>query len=188
MKPERILLPIDVAKCPVEVFEAVHGLANRPEVTVILLHVVTLNILAPENRVYEELYREAHSHLERLARLYLPPIASTLIRVRFGNPAQLILAEARAESADLIVMPACGPSLWDRLASLWKRSAGRLLCPIARQVIQQATCGVFLLTTRTRFNCRQAWGGPGRAIQRAAEAGAAAPGSSIAPPAREGAF
>jgi nucleotide-binding universal stress UspA family protein len=175
MKPERILLPIDVAKCPLEMFKVVQGLANRPEVTVILLHVVTLNILGAENRVYEELYREAQAHLERLAGLYLPPTGSVKVRVRFGNPAQLILEVARAEKADLIVLPAPGPSLWQRLAALWKRSAGQLFSPVAQRVIRDAACGVFLFTTQTRFNCYKAWGHPPDARRPAAAPGAAAP-------------
>ena len=43
MKPERILLPVDVARCPLEVFDLVNGFAKRPEVTVLLLHVVDLD-------------------------------------------------------------------------------------------------------------------------------------------------
>ena len=73
MKPERILLPIDTAKCPLEIFAVANGFACRPEVRVILLHVVNLNIVAPENRVYEELGREVYSHLDRLAQRYIHP-------------------------------------------------------------------------------------------------------------------
>ena len=47
MNPERILLPLDIRKWPVEVFSVVNGLANHPGVSVILLHVVTLSITAP---------------------------------------------------------------------------------------------------------------------------------------------
>src|ERR1035441_624672 len=97
MKPEGILFPVDVARCPLEVFELVNGLAKRPEVTVILLHVVNLNILAPENRVYEELGQEAQWYLERLANKHVHPLASTITRVRIGNPAEEILAEAKAD-------------------------------------------------------------------------------------------
>ena len=88
MKPEIILLPVDVARCPLEVFELVNGLAKRSEVTVILLHVLNLNILAPENRVYEELGQEAQWYLESLANQHLHPMASAITHVRVGMPAE----------------------------------------------------------------------------------------------------
>jgi nucleotide-binding universal stress UspA family protein len=124
MKPQRILLPIDTAQCPMEVFAAVNGFACRPEVTVILLHVVNLNIVAPENRVYEELGREVYSHLCRLADKYIHPFASTAVRVRAGHPEEEILAEAAEQKADLIILPNWGPSLWARLTSSWKHQPG----------------------------------------------------------------
>ena len=158
MTPKRILLPIDLTRCPLEVFEVVNGMAARADTTVILLYVVSLNILAPENRVYEELYGEALSYLQRLARLHLAASATPVFHVRFGHPAEVILAEAQAEHVDLIILPAPGPSLWDRLVSLWKDRGGHLFRPIVRQVIQHSTCGVFLLTTRSHFDCQRAWG------------------------------
>ena len=72
--------------------------------TVTLLHVVTLNIAAPEKGVYEALGRNAHRHLERLARECLHPGVATNIRVRFGKPAEEILSEAAAGKVDLIVL------------------------------------------------------------------------------------
>ena len=103
--PERILLPIDTAKCPLEGFAVVNGFARRPGVTVILLQVLNLNIAAPENRVYEELGREVYSHLCRLAHEYVPPFASTAVRVRAGRPEEEILAEAAEQKVDLIILP-----------------------------------------------------------------------------------
>ena len=44
MKAERILLPLDIRKCPLDVFSVVNGFAKYPGATVTLLHVVTLNI------------------------------------------------------------------------------------------------------------------------------------------------
>jgi nucleotide-binding universal stress UspA family protein len=106
MKPERILLPIDVIKWPVEVFSAANTFTNAPGATVTLLHVVTLNIAAPEKGVHEALGREALWHLERLARKCLRPGVATITRVRFGKPAEEILAEAVAGNIDLIVLAA----------------------------------------------------------------------------------
>ena len=116
MKPEGILLPLYIRKCPLEVFSAVNGLAKYPGATVTLLHVVTLNIAAPEKRVYEELARDARWYLERLARGCLRlDLTTTIIRVRVGKPAEEILAEAAAGNADLIILPCYPPSFWNRL-------------------------------------------------------------------------
>ena len=160
MKPERLLVPIDIVKCPIEVFDLVNGFAKRPEVTVVLLHVVTVNVAAPENRVYEELGREAHWHLEKLARKFLHPLASTLTHVRAGDPADQILAEAEAESTDLILLPTYGPSFWNRVRALWKPGAGSIVSRLAEKVIRAAKCGVFIIQAKTCFDCEAAWGRP----------------------------
>ena len=165
MKPQRILVPIDIARCPLEVFDRVNAFAGRPGVTVILLHVVTLNIAAPDNRLFEGLGREVGWHLERLARKHVHPNASTLIHVRIGKPADEILAEAKAENVDLIVLPTFGGSLWKRGVSFWKR----LVAPIFPGVIveklaRNAPCTLFFMHAESRFNCEERWGRPGNEI------------------------
>jgi nucleotide-binding universal stress UspA family protein len=160
MKPERILLPIDVTKCPLEVFELVNGFAKRPEVTVILLHVLNLNIMAPENRVYEELGREAYSHLDRLAQQYIHPLATTAIRVRAGQPDEEILAEAAEQRADLVILPSWGPSWWGQVVSFWKRQPATALSRRIRKIVRESTCAVFIANAQTRFDCQKAWGRP----------------------------
>ena len=160
MKPERILLPVDVTRCPLEVFELVNGLAQRPEVTVVLLHVVNLNILTPENRVYEELGQEAQWYLENLAKKHIHPMASTITHVRAGKPAEEILAEAKAQSVDLIILPTYGPSFWNRLMSLWTNVCIPPVSTLAGKVIREAACGVFVVLAKTRLNCQKAWGRP----------------------------
>jgi len=148
MKPERILLPLDISKFPQEVFQVVNGFAERPGVTVILLHVVQLNILAPESRIYDELCREAHSCLQQLARRFLHPMARTLIRVRVGNPARGIMAEAREANADLIVLPLYRVPFWKRLfAGVFPQTG--------ETVIHAAPCGVFVMDVKTRLNCER---------------------------------
>lgn len=164
MKPERILLPIDIAKCPLEVFAVANGFAGRPEVTVILLHVVNLNIVAPENRVYEELGREVYSHLCRLAREYIHPFASTAVRVRAGQLEQEILAEAAEQKADLIILPSWGPSWWARLAASWRRQPDASRPRWAQNIVRKAACAVSVVNVKTRFNCEKAWGRAGREV------------------------
>jgi nucleotide-binding universal stress UspA family protein len=165
MKPQRILLPIDTAKCPLEVFAVVNGFAWRPEVTVILLHVVNLNIVAPENRVYEELGREVYSHLSRLAHEYIHPFASTSVRVRAGQPEEEILAEAAEQKADLIILPSWGPSWWGRLTSAWKRQPGATVSRWVQRIVRKAACAVSIVNVKSRFNCQKAWGRRGREIE-----------------------
>src|SRR5579859_3377491 len=123
MKPERILLPLDIRECPLDVFTFVEGFSKRPEVTLILLHVVHLNIVSPDSRVYDELALQARGYLERLAVQFLHPITSAVIHVRFGRPADEILEEAQAEKVELIILPTYGPSFWSRLVSVWKPGA-----------------------------------------------------------------
>src|SRR5579872_3787266 len=131
MKPERILLPLDIKSCPLEIFSLVEGFSKRPEVTLTLLHVVHLNIAAPDNRVDEELAIEARGYLERLARRFVHPITSTVVHIRFGRPAEEILEEARADKAELIILPTYGPSFLSRLASLWKPGACGIVSALA---------------------------------------------------------
>ena len=162
MKPERILLPIDVTKCPLEVFELVNGFAKRPGVTVILLHVLNLNILAPENRVYSELGQEALCHLARLANKHVHPIATTVTHVRLGEPAEQILAEAKEEGVDCIILPTYSPSFWNRVKALWKPENGSTISPLAQKIIREAACDVFVVAAKTRLNCEAAWGRPAK--------------------------
>ena len=151
MRPHRILLPVDIRKCPLEVFSLVNGLAQLPDATVILLHVVTLNIAAPEKRVYEELGRDARWYLERLARGCLRPDIATIIRVRVGEPAEEILAETAAGNVDLIILPCYLPSFWKRLFA-------PILPGIVERVSWRAPCRVLRASARDRFNCEGVWG------------------------------
>jgi nucleotide-binding universal stress UspA family protein len=156
MNPQRILLPIDVAKCPLEVFEMVNGFARSPGVTAILLHVLELNIFASENRVYEELGYEAAVHLGRLARAHLHPRITIVIHVRRGRLAEEILAEARVAQADLIVLPAGRPSFWKRHVA-----------STVEEVTRNAPCAVLVPNMKTLFDCHQAWGHQVRAVNAA---------------------
>ena len=151
MNAERILVPIDTRKCHPEVLSHVNALASRPGVTVILLHVLNLNIFAPDNRLYEELAQEAHWHLERLAQQFLPPGARILGHVRFGKPVEETLAEAKAEDVDLIILSTPGGRGWQRLFGPGFRGIrGRLL--------RVTPCPLLFVHAATRFNCQKNWG------------------------------
>src|ERR1700704_2686835 len=133
MKPERILLPLDVRKCPLEIFSFVEGFSRRPEVTLILLHVVDLSSAASGNAMNEALAFDAHGYLQRLAQQFVHPITSTVVQVRFGKAGEQILEEATARNIELIVLPTYLPSLWNRLVSVWTHGACRTVSPLAEK-------------------------------------------------------
>jgi hypothetical protein len=81
----------------------------------------------------------------------LRPDIATNIRVRFGKPAEEILAEAATGNADLIVLPSYPPSLWSRLLA-------PILPRVVEQVIRKAPCRVFLASPQDRFDCEDVWG------------------------------
>ena len=150
MKTDKILFPIDLAKCPLDAFSLVNDFAARPNATLILLHVVKLNILAPENRVYEELCQEAEWQLKQLAAHYVQPTVETRLRVRVGNPSEEIMAEAAEQQVNLIVLPLPQPSFWKRLlAPILPRTTGKLM--------EKAPCPVFALPVKNLFNCEEHW-------------------------------
>ena len=160
MRPERILLPLDVERCPLEAFEVVNGFARESPMTVILLHVVELNIAAPGGRVYEELGKEAEFYLERLAEKHMDRMATTMVHVRTGRPADEILAEADAERVDCIILPTFGPSFWRRVTGIWKADRNPVLSTLVQRLVSRARCGVFLVQVRASFDCEMAWGRP----------------------------
>lgn len=150
MKTDKILFPIDLAKCPLDALPLVNGVAGRSQATVVLLHIVTLNIQAPDNRVYSELCREAEWRLKRLADHYVHPMIETCLRVRVGNPIEEIVAEATEQQASLIVLPVFQSSFWKGLfAPVVSRTTGKLM--------ENAPCPVFGLRVTTPFNCEKQW-------------------------------
>jgi len=154
MSLERILVPVNIRKWAVEVFSVANTFAKHPNAAVTLLHVVTLNIAAPEKGVYEQLGRDAQWHLERLARGCLRPGITTVNRVRFGKPAEEILAEAADGNTDLIVLASKPPSFWNRIVAPF-------LPRVVERIVREASCGVFLTTAKKWFNCENIWGRPG---------------------------
>jgi nucleotide-binding universal stress UspA family protein len=162
MKPERILLPLDIRSCPLEIFSLVEGVARRPEATLILLHVIHPHDAAMDRRAYKELALTARVHLERLARRYVHPIISTVLHVRLGQPAEQILEEAGAEEVELIILPAHEPSFLSRLVSVWIPGSSKVVSPLAQKIIRDSNCGVFVASVNTRFDCEREWGRPAR--------------------------
>ncbi len=162
MKPEKTLLPIDVARCPVDAFEVVNRLAQRAEVSVVLLHVVNLRIMVSEDRVYQELACEAEWYLTRLAERYLNPTTRAMAHVRIGDPAREILEEANAECVDLVILPTYGPSFWDRWIGLWRPASQRTVSRLVAKVTKAAPCTVLVVPATTHLDCEMAWGRPAK--------------------------
>jgi len=155
MNPQKILLPIDLRNCPVDAFPLVNRIANGSGANVTLLHVITLNILAPERRIYDELASEAHSALARLAQQYLPSAGSLETRVRFGNVVDEILTEAETDQSDLIIIPI------HRKQELTALRAGvPLKSRGLERILREAGCGVCVAGSAIWFNCERAWRRP----------------------------
>lgn len=157
MNARRVLVPIDIARCPLEVFARVNAYAQGTGATVILLHVVNLNLAAPDRRIDADVCADARWNLERLVENYVVPDATILIHVRMGKPGEEILAEAEAENVDLIILPVFATSGRRRghirnwfTAAIWPHTAKKLL--------RSAQCPVLIVHEDISLNCQQNWG------------------------------
>jgi nucleotide-binding universal stress UspA family protein len=150
IKAQRLLLPVDLAKCPLEIFPLANGFTKPFEGAITLLHVFDRRKIAAARGVSETELRRAERHLRRIGDDYLSPAVEASFRVRIGIPRDEILAEAKATNVDLILLPAFVPSVWQRLAGL---AYGET----ARHLVVGASCSVFVVDVRTRFNCFRRW-------------------------------
>jgi nucleotide-binding universal stress UspA family protein len=156
MDPERILVPIDLDRHSLDVFKVVNSRVQKGQVVVILLHVLKLNIVLPDNRVYEELTQEAQAQLKQLADRHLDPMASCVSRICSGRPADQIAALANAEHVDWIVLPDYGAPFWVRLKALWKPETEPPVFGLAKQLLERVSCGVIVVPARNCSNCANA--------------------------------
>jgi nucleotide-binding universal stress UspA family protein len=140
------LLPIDLKKCPFEVFSLANGFTKPFGGEVVLLHV-----LDPRSAGTGAAREKANLHLEHLARDFMRSSIEVRPRVRAGLAHEQIFAEATEAKADLILLPVYAPSIWRRLV-------GPGFGSTARYVVSGASCGVFVVNVRTRFNCLRHWG------------------------------
>jgi len=153
MNPENILLPIDIRRCPMDVFPLADRLAAKPGAHLTLLHIITLNILAPESRVYDGLAADARAHLTRICGEYLPSATALDTRVRFGNVVDEILAEIHADHTDLVIVPTQGSSFLQRVAAVWRNPPEPMLSRGVERILREAGCNVFVASSRARFDC-----------------------------------
>jgi nucleotide-binding universal stress UspA family protein len=146
MEVGRLLLPIDLRRCPLEVFPLASGFAKPFGGEVVLLHV-----LDPRSAESSRARETAHVHLEHLGRDFMRSSIEVRPRVRAGIAHEEIFAEAVESKAELILLPVYAPSIWRRLV-------GPGFGSTARNVVSGASCGVFVVNVRTRFNCLRQWG------------------------------
>ncbi len=166
METRKLLLPIDINKCRPAVFDVVNRFVRESQVTAILLHVVALNVIAAENRVYEELSADAGWYLEKLSLQYINPAVSTIRRIRIGKAPEEILSQAGSDRPDMILMTADRKSL--RNSSLLRRLrlSTASLSRTVSAVLKRAPCDVLVLPTTGDFDCEKVWGRPSNGAPR----------------------
>ena len=148
---ERVLLPLDLAKCPLEALALANGFTRRFGAEITLLYVLGGAREAGETTVAAGAERiHAEACLGRLVDLHLRSTVSGVPRVRVGDPAEEIIAEAEAARPDLLILPTFSPPLWKTLLA---RPCGRT----ASRVISRAPCRAFVCEVQGRLNCLRRW-------------------------------
>jgi len=161
MKANRLLLPVDLEKCPLEAFPLANGHFRPFGGEIVLLHVLEHGTNAMPVGGRDGELRRAKRHLERLGREHLCPTVDASVRVRVGIPHEAILAEAVASGVELILLPVFAPSFLERLL-------GSNGSETARNLVVGAACRVFVFEVRERFNCVRRWAAEGPSGRRAA--------------------
>jgi nucleotide-binding universal stress UspA family protein len=134
MRSKHILVPLDLLRGPASALAAAQQMAAESPISVTLLHVIDLNLFPVQPSINDQLCAESQAALRKLAKLFFGAEQAARIMVRFGEPAQEIIAEAREVGADLIVM--CGP----------KSSRMRLLRRGTTQsILKSASCPTLVL-------------------------------------------
>jgi nucleotide-binding universal stress UspA family protein len=118
MNGKRILIPVNLLKGSFDALQFAQGLADEVPIHLTLLNVVNLNVVQLESRIYDEVCAESEAALEKLAKHFFGDSLSVHINVRVGRPHEEIVAEAGAESSELIIMAGPKPSRWKRLLGL----------------------------------------------------------------------
>jgi nucleotide-binding universal stress UspA family protein len=150
IKARCLLLPVDLAKCPLEIFQLANGFTKPFDGEIVLLHVLDGRKHAMRSEPAELDRHRATRHLERLGRDFLSPTIEASFRVRVGIPHDEILAEATATNADFILIPTFVPSIWRILA-------GVIHGETVRNLVGKASCRIFVVEVQTRFNCFRQW-------------------------------
>ncbi|MGO8700368.1 MAG: universal stress protein [Limisphaerales bacterium] len=134
MNKKHILIPLDLVRGSADALVFARQMALENPLTITLLHVVDLNIaptVSTVSDIYAQLYAESQAALGKLAKLFFGSEQAARIVVRFGKTVDEIVAEAKNEGADMIVL--CGPKPAKWLPLFHKGTIHRLLrrvpCP-----------------------------------------------------------
>ena len=114
MNVKRILIPVNLLESSFDALQFAQGLAREMPIHVTLLNVVNLNVVRVESRIINEVCGESEAALKTLAKHFFGDSPSVCINVRVGQPHEEIVAEADAESSELIIMASPKPSRWKR--------------------------------------------------------------------------
>lgn len=130
MNAKHVLIPLDLMRSPCDALVFARNLASDSPVCVTLLYVVNLNV-ALGRRIYDELCAESELALRKLAWLFFGTDRAVRVVVREGKPHEEIVAEAKAESTDLIILSRPKRHFWNRLfrASTTQRIIDSSPCP-----------------------------------------------------------
>jgi len=118
MNIKRILIPLDLIRSPCDCLIFAQNMAADRPVCVTLLYVLNLNIVPPTPQIYDELCAESEGALRKLARFFFGSELAARVVVRMGTPYKEIVAEAKKESADLIILSAPKRRTWKQLLRL----------------------------------------------------------------------
>jgi hypothetical protein len=163
-----------------EIFPFVNGLVGHCDIHVTLLNVITLSILAPEARLYDELAAEGHFYLECIAEQYLPKAISRTARVRFGRLDREILAQSREEPVDVVILPNDGSSFMSRLTNVWRGSSSPLVSPLIKKLVRESACQAIVVSSKTHFDCETIWSRLGQSTATDARLAHLMPSSRLA--------
>jgi nucleotide-binding universal stress UspA family protein len=112
MNSKRILIPLDLRRSTTDALLYLQQAAPESPFCATLLYVVELNIVTPNNRLYQEICAESEAALRNLSMAFLGHENAARVSVRIGRPDEEILAEARASQSELILLASSKPRRW----------------------------------------------------------------------------
>jgi nucleotide-binding universal stress UspA family protein len=115
---QRVLVPVDLSPGTLSILHRARDMAG-PGAILLVLHAVQLNIVGEERGIarralIRELHEAAREELGRLLNSLWASETPAAIMIREGRPKDIILQEAGASQADLIVMGAHPHAGWRR--------------------------------------------------------------------------
>lgn len=153
----RILLPLALEHCALDGFHWANRLARHASVRVVLLHVVTLKIAPLDNRIYDELGQDAWWRMQKLSE-YLHPTISRELRVRMGDVAEEIIAEAKGGESQFVVLTSRRSGRAARRVAVWRSQPVRRLHNLGLNLAAETDCSVVILPAKSCLDGDSVWG------------------------------